>query len=1114
MDATGALHTDHAGSLPQLPTDFSRSGDTPYHPAALRWGVNDLVGDLITGEGDARALIVAATSALVYRYTQQDVFEIACELRGVVGFTGTEKRRFQAHFDEAATARTITATARRALGDSGDAAPSPAGETASSPIVITFTPDPSIDAADGRPEMHLVVCAAANGFAGRVTYNAALFKPETVERFVAHLGTLLRQMCVRPDQPIATLPVLADAELRRLALDGDGPMTDGPLAPVHDIFGALAAVQPDALAATFQARRLTYRELETRSNQLANHLIAAGVEPETRVAVCLPPSFDVLVSMLAVFKAGATYVPLDPTHPEVYQTRILREARPRLVLTHAGVCSAAQAEGVDALPLDEQWARVAERPDARPNARVTFDTPAYLLYTSGTTGKPKGVLATHGNLSHYIHVARQRYGFDAQDVFCSLARYTFSISLFELVSPLCCGGQVRLLDRNDVLAPDRLTQALREITVVHAGPSLLGSLFQYLRSNPSTTTSFPKMRHASSGGDLVPPSIVEEMKQVFPNAELFVIYGCTEVSCMGLTYPVPRDGKVTRTFVGKPFANVAVRVLDRHRNQTPTGVVGDIYFAGKGVVPGYVDQPELTAERFSELGERRYYQTGDLGRVHPDGNIEILGRSDFQVQLRGIRVELAGIENVVREVRLADQCAVVVKRLSEQDSRLVAFVVKPQEANTAGFRKVLGAHLPEYMLPQHVVTLDAMPLTANGKLDRKRLVDLPWNAAPEPADGETAPRNSVETAIASVFSKSLGRDPGTVFGIDVDFFDAGGHSLLAVTATQELENVLGTALTPGALFEHATVRSLAEYIQNPSLNVPRPILLSARDDLPPLFLVAGVHIYRPLAKHLGDQFSVYGVYSSSELALFERSDGPPPLADLARDYVQIIRRHQPKGPYRLAGLSFGGVLAYEIAQHLRAMGERVTFLGLLDAILPEPGWRGRLGRLQRILFLPRRELQTFVLDRVQNRLKRVFRSADGARFARYAEDEKLSPLERLREQGYDQAAAAYVGIVRLYPFPATLVVAGRRRHEEQGSPDCGWRRYALGLRVHELDCDHLALLEEPAVKEVADIFRRSMTIARPVAAAPGAPRRTGLTIVRAQGDPLGEQAPQREQRRT
>ena len=527
-------------------------------------------------------------------------------------------------------------------------------------------------------------------------------------------------------------------------------------------------------------------------------------------------------------------------------------------------------------------------------------------------------------------------------------------------------------------------------------------------------------------------------------------------------------------------------MLFRSLNLVPLGVVGEICFSGKGVVPGYFERPALTAEKFIELEGMRFYRTGDLGRLHPDGNLEILGRRDFQVQLRGIRIELPGIENTVRELGLAWQCAVAVKTLDEHDTRLVAFVVKPRDetADIVSFRHALATHLPDYMLPQSLVVLDTLPVTANGKLDRKRLQDLPWQPQPAPARSRAAPRNSVERNIAAAFSSCLGI-PEAQVGIDDDFFDLGGHSLLAVSLLDDLENKLGLTFPPDVLFSHANIRELSAYSQHSFATEPRPILLNGNQNGPTLFVLLGVHLYRPLARRLEASYSVRAIYAGRELVMFDSPALAPSVDALARDYVQIIRRHQPAGPYRLVGMSFGGIVAYEVARQLRTANQEVTFLGLLDAVLPEHGLGRRLQQVRRLGGLPRRQLMELVSSRVQRLVKGAL---DGHQASsehsgrpeprKYQGEARLLPLEDQRQEAYRIATEDYVSrMTRMTRFDgdALLIVAARRM---QGvlmqSPSLGWDVVIPGLRVRNVDSDHLGLLAEPGVRDVADIFLQTL----------------------------------------
>jgi amino acid adenylation domain-containing protein len=999
--------------------------------------------------------LLGALVALLHRHTQQATISL-----DVLVGNGSEERRVALDVDVAGDAPFSSIEAAVAH-------PAPDGRAPSN-VAVTFTPRLSGGApARASYDVHFVFAEAHDAPLLTVAYDTKIIRSSTLHRLIEHYAVLLAAALDEPTTAIDGLPLLTPEERRALTIAQDGGPAPYVRVPVLRLFEALAKQQPQAVAVEFQGRPLTYAELDERSSRLAHHLITCGVGPEIPVAVCVRPSLDVPVAMLAIWKARGIYFPLDPTHPEALLGRMLDEARPRLVLTSS------ELSGLTArfpqLCLDTDAGRLDDQPNIAPAIEPNLEDAAYLFYTSGTTGKPKGVVATQGNIAHYILSAAHKYGFRADDVFASLARTTFSISLFELLSPLCCGGSLRILDRDEVLTPERLCRALAEVTVVHAGPSLLDSLFRHLRSTPSAPRALPRMRHASSGGDMVSPSVMEEMKRVFPNAELFVIYGCTEIGCMGTTFPIPREAKASRTFVGRAFPDVAVRVLDSRRNLVPFGVVGEICFAGEGVVRGYLDRPELTAERFVEIDGRRFYRTGDMGRLHPDGNLEILGRRDFQVQLRGIRIELAGIEKTVQDLGLAAQCAVVARTVDEGDVRLVAFVVKPSCDGIASFRAALAAELPDYMIPHHVMVLPAMPLTANGKLDRSRLNEMPLDT-PLGTKGRTPPASERERTIAAIFARVLGLGLDDI-GVDDSFFDLGGYSLLGVVALEEIERALGIAIPPHVLFEKGTVRALAAH---PPTRIggsgePRPILLNAMISGPPLFMLSGVQIYRELARRLDGRCSAYGVFTRREVEAFDPASGSHGVEDLARDYLAIIRRQEPRGPYRLLGYSFAGIVAYEVAQQLRAAGEEVRFLGIVDAQLPEwvfP-WRYRLDQLAR---LPRADGRA-VLAFASRRL----RSWSGQRrpdLAPYHRDDRRSLLGDRRDAVNRNAAEHYMSRIRPFPGAVTLFTSGERLREDPlKSPSCGWSRYVSALDVHAIDADHYRMLsDEPYVSQVAEIL--------------------------------------------
>jgi amino acid adenylation domain-containing protein len=567
---------------------------------------------------------------------------------------------------------------------------------------------------------------------------------------------------------------------------------------VHERFERRAILAPDAAALDFRGERYSYAELNRRANQLAHELVTRGIGAGARVVVAVEPSPDTSVALLGILKAGAVYVPLDPNYPPARIRTILEDTRPFAVVTQAHLAERLSFANERVVVPGALSARTATE---NPRRSVRPEHTAAIFYTSGTTGKPKGVMLSYANLRHYVDVAVDRYELGPNDVMPSIARHSFSISLFELLSPLAAGGTSLLLEREHVLDPARLARSLMHATVFHAGPSLLKGLVAYVERHPPSREAFAGVRHASSGGDLVPPELLEKLKEVFWNADIFVIYGSSEISCMGTTYAVPRQRRVTATYVGRPFDNVSVRVLDAEGRVVPTGVVGEIHFAGDGVSLGYLDRPELTAERYFELEGRRFYRMGDRGRMHKDGLLEILGRADFQTKIRGMRVELGEVEHELRRAPGVREGVVVARAAPDGEKQLVAYVV-PEERDAgasvakpvrlAAVRAHLAEHLPDYMVPAVYVELERLPLNENMKIDRRAL--------PEPDEADLRalsagsfrePETASERALSAIWQKLLGVRK---VSLDDNFFELGGHSLLAMQLALEVERELGVGL--------------------------------------------------------------------------------------------------------------------------------------------------------------------------------------------------------------------------------------------------------------------------------------------------------------------------------
>ena len=800
----GLESTPTGDRVVQLPWDFPRAPGT--RPADERLGRHELQlaapaaagSTLAAGSGaaidtgiDKDALIVAALAIALHRHSGQAAIPLVVTRDGrtraiELTVAGATCRALLARIDE-------EWRAERAEPPPGSPPPAEAG------VAITW-----LDGGRGlapRAELHLEIERASEPASERpdraaLVYDAGVFKPTTIGRLAARLTVLLDSLRDRLDDPILELPLLAAPEAAWLDEIGRGHRRAMPALLVHQAFEARAAQAPDAAALRYRDTELSYGELNRRANRLARHLAARGLGAEDRVVVCVEPSFDIAVALLGILKAGAVYVPLDPTYPAARIQAILEDTRPALIVSNGylierlGLAAAAPTLAFDSGALD-----AAPPGDEAGDLGLAIEPSrtAYIFYTSGTTGRPKGILASHGNLGFYIEVARERYGIDHREVMPAIARFSFSISMFELASPLAVGGTLVILDRDHVLDPERMARTLTEVTMFHAGPSLLKHLLPYIEKQGWDASRFARVRHASSGGDMVPPEVLEAMKRIFPTAEVFVIYGCSEISCMGCTYPVPRDARVQKTYVGRPFDNVTVRVLDAALRPMPIGAVGEICFAGDGIVKGYLDRPELTAEKFIEIDGQRFYRTGDMGRVSDEGWVEILGRNDFQIKVRGMRIELGEVEYHLRRAPGVRDAAVMAKPSPGGDKIMVGYVVFGDGADTeraarlAAVRRHMADTVPDYMVPVVYVELERLPLNHNLKLDRHALPDPEPATATARASSTRAPETPSEQRLAAIWQEVLG---GGAVGLDDNFFELGADSLLAMEMIVRVEREL------------------------------------------------------------------------------------------------------------------------------------------------------------------------------------------------------------------------------------------------------------------------------------------------------------------------------------
>ena len=769
-----------SSTLLKLPYDRLRAGSTARRSKLSRSLDDACIGPALAAlPATAReAACLAAVVAVLYRYTGQSPIALAASPA-----PGRSQRGLSIGPDGQQDFAALRDDVEAALASRPGEMPGDCG------VAVRFLDADALSTAEpGMADLELLFCGQGDDWRLAAFYDAAVFDASTVERLLRHVLNLLRTGLEQPGLTLAALPLFEAGELDWLAAVTTGPARAPARDLAHREFERHAREQPQRTAVRFGAGCLSYAELDEAANRLAHLILARGVGANERVVVCIDPSPDIAVCLLAIFKAGASYVPLNPAFPQHRIDTVLQDTAPKLVLTHAAHRGLFDSAGEATLCLDEPGAGLGGQPATAPAVEPSADDNAYVFYTSGTTGKPKGSLATYGNLAHFLAVSREIYGIDAQEVIPSVASYTFSISMFELMAPLSAGGTLVILERAVVLDAERLSRALADVSFAHIGPSLLKKVVKYLACDQDASTAFDGLRHISSGGDMVPPELLRDLCRLFPGAEVWVIYGCSEISLMGCTWRVDDKPEVLRTYVGRPFPNVGLALLDDDGNQVPVGAVGNVAFSGGGVVDGYLNRPELTGTLFFERDGRRFYNTGDRGRLSPGGDLELLGRRDFQVQIRGMRVELGEIEYHLRQAGGVRDGVVADTRRDDNEALLVAYFVAetPGAVDPEALRAHMRARLPDYMVPSFYIELDALPLNLNLKIDRRALPEL------DPAAGIVeAPQTPTERTLAAIWAELL-RVP--TIGRGDNFLLRGGDSLLAMDMILAVQRKLGVKL--------------------------------------------------------------------------------------------------------------------------------------------------------------------------------------------------------------------------------------------------------------------------------------------------------------------------------
>ena len=698
----------------------------------------------------------------------------------------------------------------------------------------------SIDSGTSKFDLTLSLSERDKMLVGFFEYSSDLFERHTIERMTSHFQTLLCGLVADRNLPISKLPLLAEAERRQLLIGWNDSYAQYPKdACLHELFETQAAKTPESIAFEFEAEKLSFRELNSRANQLARHLRGLGIGREMLVGLCMERSLGMIVGLLGILKAGGAYVPLDPAYPDQRLEFMSRDGRLAAIITQEKFVPRLQHYGGSFVCVDN-WDNFATQSDANLNNETTADGAAYVIYTSGSTGVPKGVVGLHRGMVNRLVWMWKKYPFVPNERSCLKTSLSFIDSLWEIFGPLLQGIPTTIIPDDEVKDPERLISILakKHVTRIVLVPSLLDAVLEHA---PNLQDHLPDLKYWSSSGEALRMETLERFRQYLPNSILLNLYGSSEVSA-DVTWSDMRDWHSGDPItIGRPIANTQIYVLDSHLQPVPIGVHGEIYVGGDGLARGYLNRRELTEEKFipnlfNDQPGSCLYRTGDRGRFLADGTIEFLGRIDNQVKIRGYRIELGEIESTLNQhPGVKDSVIVARTRDSLTEESLIGYVVPKQQPapSVVELRGYLRDKLPECMIPSVFMVLDELPLTPNGKVDRNALPP-PDGKRPELDQGFVAPRNDLEELVVQVWLDVL--EVGEI-GIHDNFFELGGHSLLATRIVARLCAKLNVDLSLRRLFEFPTVAALAQHIDdllhNQSGTVTPPIVPVRRDQLIP-----------------------------------------------------------------------------------------------------------------------------------------------------------------------------------------------------------------------------------------------------------------------------------------
>ena len=919
------------------------------------------------------------------------------------------------------------------------------------------------------------------------SYNTRLFKPETIQRMMESFNGILKTVAADPLIEIENIQLTNTKKLSGiLAESNNTDIVSQKEMLVHDLIDKTAKNFPDKTALIFGDEKIRYKTLNETANQLAHCLIQQEIKTGDIVGVALDRSPEMIIALLAVLKSGAAYIPIDPEYPEDRIAFMLKDSSAKMLMSSHKNKGKFKSDIIEFfvgndLPGLEGFSKKA------PDIKVSGNDLAYILYTSGTTGKPKGVLIEHHSLINMLLSLTKMPGINEHDILLAVTTVSFDIAAVEMYLPLMTGATIVLADAQAAKDGRELLKIAREqhVSIMQATPAtykmMLAAGWEQPLNLKILCCGEPMTKDLAS-------------KLFVLGTALFNMYGPTETTVYSTGKKIDiNDGVIT---IGKPINNTQIYILDENLNSAAPGITGEIFIAGAGVARGYVNLPQLTAEKFlantfSPDVSKKMYRTGDLGKLLSNGEIQCLGRTDRQIKVRGYRIEPGEIENEIRKHGQFKETLVMACSDKKLNQRLTAFIVPETEMGEEQFSRMISKlkerlkkELPAYMLPDNFINLNKLPLLLNGKINFTALSEsCPHNKPiPEKTNVSTT---ETEKLLVSIWSEFLSLE-----NIDVNdnFFELGGHSLIAVEVMMRIEKETGKMLPLSTLFEYPTIKKLASLLQSDKKETLWKSLVPIKPSgsKAPVYIIHGSGLnvlnFSSISLYVDEEQPVYGLQAKGLNGADEPLNN---MEEIAADYISQIIEHNPEGPYAIAGYSFGGYVGIEMARQLRSMGKKVKMLAMFDTNAEEQNYNYSFlkkltvksaRQFRKLLWISSSLLKqpkttiNYQLGYAKNKTKSV-----ASYIGLSAKEEiqgSLAEFMRISEQ-HDIAYNNY----RIKPFDGVIDVfkAKRRIYFIDDLKFLGWKKYALkGVRIHDVPGDHKTMLLAPNDKEFARALQNAL----------------------------------------